>query len=263
MADRDGARPTQRFRAVALWVGGHVWRRLPITWRSKLQPIRSALERENPFTGPLIARYCVGRGIEVGPGLKPYGPTGRTVMLERFALRLGTPTVTDVVADGVALPVQPCSMDFVISSHMLEHHPDPLAVLHEWTCALRPGGVLALILPHADRTWDRGRPMSDLAHLQTVHGRPHDPDAPINWDDYERFSLSVLHPWFDDPESRTPDGAWNRRWIDGQGFIHYHAWTHYEMVEVVQSMGMRVRAVLDELPDRNDSFLIVAERIAE
>jgi ADP-heptose:LPS heptosyltransferase/predicted SAM-dependent methyltransferase len=42
------------------------------------------------------------------------------------------------------------SMDFVFSSHVLEHMEDPAKTLSEWWRVIRPGGYLALYLPHRD-----------------------------------------------------------------------------------------------------------------
>lgn len=42
------------------------------------------------------------------------------------------------------------SMDFVFSSHLLEHIEDYRAALKEWWRVIRPGGFLVLYLPHED-----------------------------------------------------------------------------------------------------------------
>jgi SAM-dependent methyltransferase len=174
------------------WLRGH----LPPSLKRLLKAVRAQARRPlslHPLDGGVtqfvLDKHCHGRGAEIGPGLDPYGPRDRTVMVERFATRRGHPTVADVYGDGAALPLAPASMDFLISSHMLEHHPDPLAVLKEWRRVLRTGGRLVLILPHVDRTYDRGRTLSTVAHLEAVHGLPHDDVSPLNWDEFERFSL--------------------------------------------------------------------------
>ena len=40
------------------------------------------------------------------------------------------------------------SLDFVFSSHVLEHLSEPERALKEWQRVLKPGGVLFLYLPH-------------------------------------------------------------------------------------------------------------------
>jgi SAM-dependent methyltransferase len=55
--------------------------------------------------------------------------------------------------------------DFVLSSHMIEHSANPIKALKEWRRVTRPDGLLVLIVPHKDGTFDRGRPVTPLAHM--------------------------------------------------------------------------------------------------
>lgn len=55
----------------------------------------------------------------------------------------------DVVADGGKLPFENESYDYVISSHVIEHFFDPIAVLKEWLRVIKPGGYIFIIAP----TW--------------------------------------------------------------------------------------------------------------
>ena len=55
--------------------------------------------------------------------------------------------------------------DFLLASHVLEHVANPFAALREWARILRPGGLLFLIVPHRDRTFDHRRPVTSFTHL--------------------------------------------------------------------------------------------------
>lgn len=211
------------------------------------------LDARGALTHRIIRDYCAGRGVEVGPGTSPYRQDA--TLIDRHAAYLGDRVVTNVVADGAALPLRSGSHDYVLSAHCLEHQHDTLAALREWVRILRPGGHLVLILPHVDRTFDRGRPVADLEHHQAEEGLPLDPASPPHWDDFERWSLSVDHEWMSDPAAR--DGAgWDRRWLVERGLVHYHAWTQAEMAGIVASL-LHLVAVVERLPDRADSFLVV------
>ena len=48
------------------------------------------------------------------------------------------------------LPFGDNSFASVLSRHVIEHHPDPAAVLTEWFRVLAPGGVVAIITPDLD-----------------------------------------------------------------------------------------------------------------
>ncbi|GAA1119633.1 methyltransferase domain-containing protein [Kitasatospora arboriphila] len=57
--------------------------------------------------------------------------------------RAAGPGVTLLVADGADLPLEDGSVDFVLLRYVLQHVPDPAAVLAEVRRVLRPGGRVA------------------------------------------------------------------------------------------------------------------------
>jgi SAM-dependent methyltransferase len=83
---------------------------------------------------PLAAKYCYGRGVDVGAGHWP--------------LSGARPVEDGVDENAYALKEADESLDFVFSSHTLEHLDRPWDALNEWVRTLKPGGVLFLYLPH-------------------------------------------------------------------------------------------------------------------
>lgn len=57
-------------------------------------------------------------------------------------------------------------VDFIFSSHCLEHLLDWTGVLNYWTDQLKPGGVLFLYLPHYDQSY--WRPWSNRKHVNIL-----------------------------------------------------------------------------------------------
>lgn len=55
---------------------------------------------------------------------------------------------------------EPGSIDFVFSSHVLEHLVNPLGVFTNWWARLAPGGVIAGVVPDARFTFDLRQPLS-------------------------------------------------------------------------------------------------------
>lgn len=55
--------------------------------------------------------------------------------------------------------------DFLLASHVLEHCANPIQVLHEWIRVLKNNGMLLLIVPHRDGTFDHAREITSLDHL--------------------------------------------------------------------------------------------------
>ena len=48
---------------------------------------------------------------------------------------------------------------------MLEHSPNPLKDLREWKRVLKKNGVIVILLPHGERTFDKGREITSYEHL--------------------------------------------------------------------------------------------------
>lgn len=91
------------------------------------------------------ARHCQGLGIDVGAGLWPL-PGATPVDIQRGP---GAQRQIEEFAPG--------SLDYVFSSHCLEHIVDWEAALDQWIRCLRKGGILFLYLPHPECTiWHPG-----------------------------------------------------------------------------------------------------------
>jgi ADP-heptose:LPS heptosyltransferase len=95
----------------------------------------------------LLPRYTRGRGLEIGCGQE-----------KAYAHFIGVDNghhfgkgAADIVceADDLAMFAAD-SMDFVFSSHVLEHMTDMRKALNEWGRVIKPGGFLVLYVPSAD-----------------------------------------------------------------------------------------------------------------
>lgn len=75
----------------------------------------------------------------------------------------------DIMASGDNLPVPDESQDFVISSHVLEHFPDPIKALKEWHRVIKKGGYIFMIVPHKERTFDKHKKRTRLQELIDCH----------------------------------------------------------------------------------------------
>jgi len=62
-------------------------------------------------------------------------------------------------------PILDSSYECVLASHCLEHVANPLLALAEWKRVLKNRGLLLLVLPHKDATFDWRRPVTPLAHM--------------------------------------------------------------------------------------------------
>lgn len=124
-----------------------------------------------PVQGPATheeatRRWLRGVGVEIGAHDRPVPvPLGRTWYVDRFAEFAGIPCPGDFWGDATRLPFRDDSLDYVVSSHVLEHAANTLAALLEWHRVLRDGGIVYLVVPDRRRTFDRARAPTPVGHF--------------------------------------------------------------------------------------------------
>lgn len=102
------------------------------------------------FVMPFALEVCKGEGVDVGcnrmewkfPGSYPVDPEINQYHATDFPYT---------------------NMDYVFSSHCLEHIPDWVGTLEYWTDKLKPGGILFLYLP--DYSQEYWRPWNNRKHV--------------------------------------------------------------------------------------------------
>lgn len=128
---------------------------------------------------PLLA----GRGVEVGPGANPAVlPEGNRdvsyverMPMEQWAATYAKKELAAQVAGQWDRYVVDSahrldrfadrSLDFVFSSHVIEHLANPLGVFHNWWAKLRSGGIIAGVIPDARHTFDLRQPLTTTEEL--------------------------------------------------------------------------------------------------
>ncbi len=124
---------------------------------------------------PEALKHCRGTGIDVGAGLWPL-PGATPVDLWRG---VGT---NRCVAD-----FEKGSLDYVFSSHCLEHIEAWQESLKEWIDRVRLGGTLFLYLPHPDcAIWHPGSPFVGDGHKWI-------PTPPVIQEAVEEMGCHITH----------------------------------------------------------------------
>lgn len=90
-----------------------------------------------------FTKYMSGIGLDVGFG--GYVDSVLPILPNAIGVGLDYPGY-----DGVCLPWADGSLDYVYSSHVLEHIADFVAVLQDWRRVLKVGGHLVIVVPSAD-----------------------------------------------------------------------------------------------------------------
>ena len=75
----------------------------------------------------------------------------------------------DIISNGDSINLPSESLDFIISSHVFEHFYNPIKVLIEWFRLIKVGGYVFMIIPHKDRTFDRGRGATPIKEFKNIY----------------------------------------------------------------------------------------------
>lgn len=182
----------------------------------------------------LAHKYLDGlAGLEIGASFhNPFGlktknvdftDSSETVFKREEIGKTGEYVKVDIVASGDEIPVSDESKDFVVSSHVLEHFPDPIKALKEWHRVIRPGGYIFMIIPHKDRTFDRRNRSTRPEELQARH------ETKI----------------FPEPKSN-----------------HFSFWTTLDMLDLIQSIDLEWRIIdFQDVDDKvGNGFSIVIKK---
>lgn len=140
------------------------------------------------FKESQLAHYYLNglEGIEIGGaahnafGLNTknidYTADMRTIFKQQEIAICGEAMPVDTVAHGDALPISDKSVDFVISSHVIEHFWNPVKALKEWQRVARK--FIFIICPQPDALEsDRSKPLTTLDEL--LHRFNHPEEAPL------------------------------------------------------------------------------------
>jgi hypothetical protein len=121
-----------------------------INYKTKTYPKFQSEGNAAQFAIPYAKHFCIGTGIDVGcnreewmfPGALPIDP-----VINEY--------------DALNFPYE--NLDYVFSSHCLEHLQNWVDVLDYWTSKIKSGGVLFLYLP--DYSQEYWKPWNNRKHL--------------------------------------------------------------------------------------------------
>jgi ADP-heptose:LPS heptosyltransferase/predicted SAM-dependent methyltransferase len=118
-----------------------------------------------------VAPYLKGRGIDIGAGSFKVLPHVISVDngLDNHMFGIAfNPDVKVKDAENLDIFASKC-MDFVYSSHLLEHLNKPEKALNDWWRVLKPNGYMVLYLPHEDLYPKIGEPGANPDHKHNLN----------------------------------------------------------------------------------------------
>lgn len=124
-----------------------------IQWETEQYPVFQQQGFAAKFAFPFANEVCKGVGYDIGCNRKEWALPG-AIPIDP-ALNDGSPYE--------AMNLPPMAVNFIFSSHCLEHIPDWVRCLDHWTSKISTGGVLCLYLPDfSQRYW---RPWWNTKHV--------------------------------------------------------------------------------------------------
>jgi SAM-dependent methyltransferase len=234
------------------------------TIRNVLRIIKSRLTNQYPKPLPKfnrISRQLSGKhGLEIGgpspifsaSGQIPVYPLARVIdncnfssdtvwegtinSSQGFAFDLTKLPGAQYIANGSSMSFLPSnSRDFILSSHCIEHLANPIGALFEWKRILCDNGLLILVIPDKDRTFDHQRPVTPISHMiQDFHNSTPESDM-THFEEVTR--LHDFGRW-------NPDGIENfiKRCMDNNALrcMHHHVFDLNTSIDLVKYSGFEV-----------------------
>lgn len=189
--------------------------------------------------GKMAYQLCRGKGLEIGALHKPFDLDACVIYADHLSTsKLREAYKGDSRADSIQQIQVICSdsrydffddnaLDFVISSHVLEHTPNPGVALEEWNRIIRPGGIIYFVIPDKRLTHDKSRGLTDVSDLLqkyrervTTSSYEEYYDALVNAEGGENTSVERVKKAFEVQES-----------------IHVHTFTADSTKEFIQMLA--------------------------
>ena len=124
----------------------------------------------------------------------------------------------------------------LLSAHMLEHTANPVKALREWIRVVSSDGLLLLVLPHRDGTFDHRRPVTTLDHMIRDYERG------VGEDDLTHLpEILELHDLTRDPPAGDRE-AFYKRSLDNSSNrgLHHHVFDLRTAIQLVDHVGLQI-----------------------
>lgn len=122
-----------------------------IKYKNKSYPSFHVDGNATQYALPFAKKFCKGFGLDIGCNRQEWCLPGAIGVDKNF----------DDGNDAYNFSYE--NLDFIYSSHCLEHLPDWVGALDYWTSKLKIGGILFLYLPHYDQEY--WRPWNNRKHF--------------------------------------------------------------------------------------------------
>jgi SAM-dependent methyltransferase len=146
------------------------------------------------------------------------------------------------------------SYDFLITSHTIEHLANPLKALHEWKRVLKKEGVMLIVFPNKELTFDHKRPITDVNHIIS--------DFENKVDETDLSHLIEVLSFHDislDPDAGTFKDFVIRSYKNYKyRCLHHHVFSQFSIAKILGEFLKMEIVLVRELP--LNSIVVVAKK---
>lgn len=125
-----------------------------ITYNGKKYPYFQSIGFAAQFAIPYAKHICIGKGVDVG------------CMKKEWAFPNSIPIDPKITPQYHATNFPYYALNYIFSSHCLEHLPDWVEALDYWTAKLLINGTLFLYIPHYKQQY--WRPWNNRKHIHCL-----------------------------------------------------------------------------------------------
>lgn len=218
-------------------------------------------------------RWCKGLGVEIGAFKNPI-PGIQPIYVDKFAQYANEPTHAQYFGEATDLPFVDESLDYVASSHVLEHTANPVKALNEWHRVLKPGGVVYMVVPDKQYTFDSPREPTPISHMiEDFFNDVDDTDSThiedfvygINWSEFAPQDSPEEGRIHRDELAQSYRQATSRKDIIN---IHFHVFTEDSVCELIRAINeedrvphcWRIEETVPQFPEETPNGILFVLR---
>lgn len=234
--------------------------------------VQDPCQRNGPSA--LATRYLENlHGVEIGASTQNSFGLKRSINVDFLdapdnQAKACSQAVVNIVALGDDLPFKEGTLDYVLSSHVIEHFYDPVKALREWYRVIKPGGYIFVIAPHRDRMFDKHReptPVQELFDRASGKIKVTDYVRPLNEQALAKFGRDTLGNFGHMPQILLPPSEGikpDQGWVYYEADDHHHwtVWRTADFVELAKKLNFNVVEVQDVDDKVHNGFTVVIRK---
>lgn len=178
-------------------------------------------------------------GIVIGGRLRWYfkalvGTSQKIINVDNYPADIANHDV-DYVTDATNLSFAADeALDFVCSSHVLEHLANPLKAIAEWKRVIKKGGIIYVGVPDKRYTFDHKRHRTPLSHLIDDFEKDVDQTDTTHIAEFlEKFDkINLCHDDMEQCRENVRDNS--------ESQVHHHVWIADDIKEIFAHMNLRI-----------------------